>query len=70
MSPKSTEFYRKLKPEDISLSVRANPNGNLDLIIGLYEKNGWKQHIKIELIGFPERCSNLDSFKNLAVRVV
>ena len=68
MSHEQTKTYRRLKPDDISLSVRANPNGNLDLLIGLYEINGWKQHIKIELIGFPELCPNLDSFKNLAVR--
>lgn len=68
MSREQTNNCRKLKPEDISLSVRANPNGNLDLLIGLYEMNGWKQHIKIELIGFPELCHNLDAFKNLAVR--
>ena len=70
MSQNSSPTYCRLKPDDISLSIRENPNGNYDLIVGLYEKNGWKQHIKIELIGFSERCLNMDAFKNLAVRVV
>ena len=70
MQQEQPKNYRKLAPRNISLSIRTNPNGNLDLIVGLYEKNGWMQHIKIELIDFPDNCSSLDNFKSFAIRGV
>jgi hypothetical protein len=68
MVKKQSQNYYKLNPEDISVNVSQNKNGNTILTIGLYEKAGWKQHIKIELVDFPDCCSGIDNFKSLTIR--
>jgi len=55
--------YKKLKREEITVSVEEAKNGSLSLLVGMYEKDMWLNYVLIRLVNFPEACENLDNFK-------
>jgi hypothetical protein len=54
--------YRKLKKEEITVKFEESKKGGLLVIVGMYEKNNWRQHVLIRLTNFPENCESLDGF--------
>lgn len=59
--------YKKLKREEITLKLEEKNEGELLIIIGLYEKDNWQQSILIRLINFPDNCTSLDNFKSFTI---
>ena len=55
--------YKKLKKEEITVSLEEAPNGSWNLLVGMYEKNMWRNYVQIRLVNFPKHCENLDNFK-------
>jgi hypothetical protein len=54
--------YRKLKKEEITVDLEESKDGGLLVIVGMYEKDNWRQCIPIRLTNFPETCESIDSF--------
>jgi len=55
--------YKKLKREEITVTLEEAKNGSLNLLVGMYEENQWRNYVLIRLVNFPEACENLDNFK-------
>lgn len=54
--------YRKLKKEEITVDIEESKKGGLLLIVGMYEKDNWRQGVVIRLTNFPEICEKIDKF--------
>jgi hypothetical protein len=59
--------YRKLKKEEMTVNLEEGKDGELLVIVGMYEKDNWQQHVVIRLINFPDNCTSLDYFKNFTI---
>ncbi len=55
--------YKKLKKEEITVVIEQEKNGSLNLLVGMYEKDMWRNSVLIRLVNFPEHCGNLDKFR-------
>ena len=55
--------YKKLKKEEITIAIEQEKNGSLNLLVGMYEKDMWRNYVLIRLVNFPEHCENLDKFR-------
>ena len=55
--------YKKLKKDEITVSIEEAKNGSFNLLVGMYEENQWRNYVLIRLVNFPETCENLDNFK-------
>jgi hypothetical protein len=54
--------YRKLKKEEMTVSLEQSIDGDLVVIVGMYEKDNWRQCIPIRLTNFPEACESIEKF--------
>jgi hypothetical protein len=55
--------YRKLKKEEITAHLEESKDGGLLVVVGMYEKNNWRQYVGVRLINFPENCESLEDFR-------
>ncbi len=60
-------MFRKLKVEEMSYRLEKGDNGEPVVVIGMYEKGGWKQHIAIRMSNFPEHCESLDGINRFTI---
>ena len=54
--------YKKLKKENITVSIEEGKDGEPVLIVGMYEEDNWLCCFPIRLENFPEECENMDGF--------
>jgi len=59
--------YKKLKKENMTVSLGQNKDGELMIVIGMCEHENWLCCFRILLKDFPEECKSMDDFKNLTI---
>ena len=59
--------YKKLKKENITVSVGQTKDGELVIVVGMYEHDNWLCCFPIRLKDFPEKCESMDDFKNFII---
>jgi hypothetical protein len=46
----------------MTVNLEDGKNGELLVIVGMYEKDNWQQHVVIRLTNFPEVCESVGGF--------
>ena len=59
--------YKKLKKEEIKVEIEQSKDGELVLIVGMYERDNWRCSFPVRLINFPDDCASLDDFKSFTI---
>jgi len=59
--------YKKLKKENITVSIEQTKDGELMIVVGMYEHENWLCCFPIRLVNFPEECENIDGFRSFSI---
>lgn len=60
-------MYKKVKKEDVKVVFEQDEDGSLILLVSMYQKENYRQWLKINLINFPDECKSMERFKSFII---